>query len=64
MGAIGVLKPSPHSLREHPDMVIIWTFMKPMVQWTLEIVGIDVDITWELSLESWDDIVELKGVSR
>jgi hypothetical protein len=59
VGTIGVLEPSPHSLGEHPDMIVIWTFMKPMVQRTLKVVGISVDVTWEFTLETWDDIVEL-----
>ena len=57
-----VLKPSPHLLRKHPNMFVIWTLMKPMVQWALIFIGIGVYITWEPSLKSRNHIVELEGV--
>lgn len=62
MSAILMFEPSPHLLGKHPNVLVIWTLMKPMVQWTFKIVGISVDITGELSMKTWDHIVELEGV--
>ena len=57
-----VPEPSPHPLGKHPNMLVIWTLMKPMVQWALKFIGIGVYITWELSVKSRNHIVELEGV--
>ena len=33
-----------------------------MVEWIIELISKSVDLTRELSLKSWEDIVELQGV--
>jgi len=33
-----------------------------MVQWGLKAVSPSADVPWELTLKSWNDIVELKGI--
>ena len=63
VGAIVPLQPSPHLLRKRPDVFIIWTFMKPMVQWSLEISCVSVDMSRELALKSWNNVVECESVS-
>lgn len=64
MATIVPFKPSPHLLRKRPDMFIVWAFMQPMVQWSLKICSMGVDMTWEFSLKSWNNVVECQSVSR
>ena len=62
VGSVVPLQPSHHSLREHPGAHVIWSLVQPMVQWGLETVSPSADVSWELTLESWNDVVELKGI--
>jgi hypothetical protein len=62
VGSVVPLQPSHHSLREHPGAHVIWSLVQPMVQWRLETVSPSADVSWELTLESWNDVVELKGI--
>jgi len=36
--------------------------MKPMSKWTFKVGSMNVHLTWELSLQSWHDVVEWEGV--
>ena len=60
MGTVVPLEPSPQSLGEHPSFFVV-TLVEPMVVWAF--VGTKgVEISWELSLEAWNDIVEWESV--
>ena len=63
VGTIVPFEPSPKSLGKHPGAHVIWSLMKPMVQWALKTVSPSTDVSWEFSLKSWNDVIELKGVS-
>ena len=43
-------------------MVVVWSFVEPMVERAFPSVSPDVDVSWEGVLESWDHVVEGKGV--
>lgn len=62
VGAVVPLEESPHSLGEHPCALVIWTLVEPMVEWALETVCPSCDVSWEFPLESWNNVVEWKGV--
>jgi hypothetical protein len=47
-----------------PGVVFIWSFMEPVVKWAFEFFSESVDILrWELTLQSWNDVVESQSVS-
>jgi hypothetical protein len=62
VGTVMPFKPSPKSLGKHPGACGIWTLMKPMVEWTFETVGPSTDVSWEFTLKSWNNVIELQGV--
>lgn len=63
IGTIGALKPSPESVLKSPGVEVIWTLMEPMVLWALVTLSKSVNVRgWELTLESWDNVVEAKSV--
>lgn len=62
VAAIVPLEPSPHSLGKHPGGSFIWALVKPMVERGLETFSPGADVSWELALKSWNDVVEWKGV--
>jgi hypothetical protein len=62
VGAVLPFEPPPELLRKHPDIIIGWTFMKPVVVWAFPLTSPGVDVSWEFTLKTGDDIIELKGV--
>jgi len=56
-------EPSPHSLGKQPGGISIWTFMKPMVMWTLPVISPCCNLSRELTLESWNYTVKWKSIS-
>ena len=44
MGTIGALEPSPESVLKSPGVEIIRTFVEPMVEWALKLLGESVNI--------------------
>ena len=61
VGTIVPSQPSVHLLRQMPNM-FAWLLMKPMVQWIIKVVSMSVDLLRELSLKSWEYVVELEGI--
>ena len=57
-------EPSPHLLRERPNVMVVWPFMKPVAEWPLKIASMRIDMLTKLTLESWDHVVELESVRR
>ena len=49
------------SLREFPG-VTIWIFVQPVGHGTFEAISMRCNFLWELSLESWEDIIEGQSV--
>jgi len=62
VGTIVPLEPSPHSLGKSPGRLSVGSLVQPMVEWALKVIGEVSDVSWELSLQSWDHIVERQGV--
>lgn len=62
VAAIVPLEPSPHFLRQRPNMLVIGPLVQPVVQGSLKIGGVRIDLTWELALQSWNHIVECEGI--
>ena len=61
MGTISVFKPSPELVLKNP--LGFFKLMEPMVLWTLNVISKTVNACgWELTLESWHNVVELKSV--
>lgn len=63
VSSIVILKPSPHLLRKLPDMLIIRSFVKPVIKRAIETVGKGVNVSWEFAEETWDHLVESHRVS-
>ena len=61
VGTIVPSQPSVNLLRKMPNM-FAWLLMKPMVQWIIKVVSVSVDLLRELSLKSWEYVVELEGI--
>ena len=59
--AIIPAQPAPHSLRKTPG-ITLRRFMHPVSHWTFKICGMSCDLLRELSLQSWEDIVEWQSV--
>jgi hypothetical protein len=57
-------QPSPHSLRQLPSAIMIRSFVEPMVERALKVVGMSVDVARELSLKTRHNVVESKSISR
>jgi hypothetical protein len=62
VAAVVPLEPSPESLGKHPGVVAVWALMQPVIEWTFEAISPGGDMAWELTVKSWDDVIELQGV--
>lgn len=64
IGTVVPLEPSPHLLRKHPSRFMVRSLMKPMIIWAFPILSPCVDMSWEFTFKSWNNVVELKSVGR
>ena len=62
VGAVMPFEPPPELLRKKPDLLTGWTFMKPVVVWAFPFTSPGVDVSWELTFKTGDDLIKLKGV--
>jgi len=61
VGTIVPSQPSPHLLGEVPDL-ILGLFVDPVSHGAFEAITMGVDLCSELTLESWENIIEGEGV--
>ena len=63
MAAIMPSQPFGHSLGQRPDVLIGAFLMEPMIQRTVKVIGVGVDLLRKLALQAWEHIVEFQCVS-
>ena len=56
------LEPSPHLLGEVPDAFLVRALMEPMVERALIPISMSVNVSWELTMESRDHVVEGESI--
>ena len=55
-------EPSPHLLGKIPDLVV-GLFVDPMRHRSVQVFSMGANLLGELSIESWENVIERKGVS-
>lgn len=55
-------QPPCHLVRKRENF-LFWVFMKPMVQRAVTSIGVNIDVSRELSLKTGENIVEWESVS-
>ena len=62
IGAVVPSEPSPHLLREIPNLVV-GLLVNPMCQRPVQIFGMGANLLWELAVESGENVIEWKRIS-